>query len=298
MRAAALAVLAAASNAAAEPRGSATAELRIHPGDTEQDEVAHYGLFPSLVLGGGYRITDDIEVAASIAVAKISATWENIGGLANGFVEGRWRSSFGAVDFVVGAGLAFPLDYSLPGARCFMPEKPGGDSLVLDFGTNPACWDRSAYRRASLHRGGWNMWMWAPDWITAVATVRGDMRDGKWHIGSELGVGLAFPATDAHEGDTAVIAQASGEFAYEISPRWRLGLRAIMAGVALDDESPFYGTTEPFAEVAPSELWRLRLGLLIPLFDLSNNDVSPGLGGYKPSENVSIGVTAVVTIDR
>ncbi|MBA3464823.1 MAG: hypothetical protein H0T46_33120 [Deltaproteobacteria bacterium] len=298
MRASALALLAAAGTAAAEPRGGASAELRMHVGDTEQDEVVHPGLFPSLVLGGGYRLTDDIEVAAAFAAAKISATWENIGGLANGFVEGKWATTVGDVRLVIGAGVAFPLDYSIPAADCFMPEKPGGDSLVLDFGTNTACWDRSAYRRAAIHRGGWNMWLWAPDWITGVASVRAERRPGPWRITADVGAGLAFAVTDAHEGERAIIVQAAGEVGYAVSTRWTLGIRSVIAGVSLDDESPVLMSFEPFAQVVGSPLWQLRFSLLIPLSDQSNDDVPPGLGGYNPSENVSIGVTGVVTIDR
>ena len=66
------------------PRASASADLRLHVGDSEQDEVAHYGLFPSLVLGGTFRLHEVVQLEAAVAAAKVTATWENIGGLAAG----------------------------------------------------------------------------------------------------------------------------------------------------------------------------------------------------------------------
>ena len=100
-----LVLVALSGAAAADPRGSASAELRMHVGDSEQDEVAHYGLFPSLVLGGTFAVTEDIDVEAAFAAAKVTATWENIGGLANGYLGARHRR--GSLTF--GAGVTLPL---------------------------------------------------------------------------------------------------------------------------------------------------------------------------------------------
>lgn len=291
MRAAALALLAASGTAAAEPRGSANVELRMHVGDTEKDEVVHPGLFPSIVLGGRFGVTDIIEVEAMLAAATISAQWENIGGVATAYLGGRVR--LGAV--TLAAGVVAPTDYSIPAPACFMPELDPGATLVLDYGTNTSCWDRSAYRRAMIHRGGWNAWLWAPDFISGVATARYDRTEANMMVAVEAGLGVA---ESRYESATAVIGQLGAEAAYRVSRRWHVGGRAAIMGVLLDHESPALVSAEPYAEVAPRNDVRLRFSLLIPLADLSNDDVPPGRGGYKPSENVSIGVTGVVTIGR
>lgn len=158
-----LAVLGMSRIVDASPRATAAVELRLHRGDTAQDEVPHYGLSPSIVLGGGFSITPDLEIVASLAAAKVSAVWENIGGIASGFLGARTRIHRAGWRAAIALGVAFPLDRSIPAPDCFMPDQGPGDSMVLAFGGNPACWDRSAYRRAALHRGGWDIWMWAPD---------------------------------------------------------------------------------------------------------------------------------------
>jgi hypothetical protein len=176
-----------------------------------------------------------------------------------------------------------------------MPEHAGGDSLVLDYGTSPACWDRSAYRRAMLHRGGWAMWMWAPDFLSAVATARFADAAGDLDYAVEAGGAVGFPITDAHD-TNAIMLQLGAEVAYQLSARWRAGGRAQIAGVMLDTESPALVAAEGFAEYAPRAELRFRAGVLVPIADLSNADVPPGLGGYVPRENVSIGLQGVVTI--
>ncbi|CAN5852329.1 hypothetical protein BH11MYX3_BH11MYX3_04350 [soil metagenome] len=280
--------------AAADPvRGSVFVDLRLHVGDTEQDEVAHYGLSPSIILGGSIVLGRGFEIAASLAAAKLSASWENIGGLANGLLElqrtvrGRsWRA-------MVSAGLAFPLDRSLPAPECFEPDRGPGDSLVLSYGTSTACWDRSAYRRAALHRGAWDIWMWAPDWVSVPVTARFEgtgSRNAFYAI--DAGVAIAMPVTAAHD-DPAVILQIAPEVGVHLSPRWLAGVRAIAAGVVLDRTSPFMVSLEPYAEYAHAAV-RVRFSLLLPLADLRNEDVSPGLGGYQPIELYSLGVQAGV----
>ena len=121
----ALVLLAISGTAFAEPRplprASATMDLRLHVGDTEQDEVAHYGLYPSVVLGGTFRLAQILRLEAAIAAAKVSATWENIGGLANGYLgarllldpppsffpEGGYQNRW-----TIAAGVTLPLDRS------------------------------------------------------------------------------------------------------------------------------------------------------------------------------------------
>lgn len=304
----AVVLLATSGTALAEPlplpRASATLDLRLHVGDSEQDEVAHYGLFPSVVLGGTFRLFQTLQVEAAIAAAKITATWENIGGLANGYLgarllldppptffpEGNYQNRW-----TITAGVTVPLDRSLPAADCFMPEHGGGDSLALDYGTNTSCWDRSAYRRAMLHRGGWNMWMWAPDFLSAVATARFADTAGDLDYTIEAGAALGLPITDAHD-DTAFMFQLGVEVSYRLSPTWRAGGRGQLAAVMLDAESPSLVSAEGFVEYAPRSDLRFRGGLLVPVTDLSNDDVPPGRGGYVPRENVSIGLSGVVTM--
>lgn len=290
-----LAIALASTTAAADPgdHGSAGMELRLHRGDTAQDEVAHYGLYPSVVAGGSVTVRPRLEIVGAFAAAKVSAVWENIGGVANGMLGARTRFALPAGRIAATVGVAFPLASSIPTPDCFEPGTGPGDSLVLAYGDNTACWDRSAHRRAALHRGAWDIWMWAPDWVTAVATGRFEsaQRPGL-HYAIDVGAGAAFAVTDAHEDGSALIAQAAAEVGYWLGPRWLLGVRGLGAGVFLDDTSPAIVSLEPFAELSHENGVRVRAAVMLPLDDLNNDDVSPGLGGYKISEHKSLGILA------
>jgi hypothetical protein len=280
-----------AQRADAEPppgrRGDAYLELRLHPGDTGQDEVVHPGLFPSVVLGGSVAVRRDLDLGIAIAATKVSAEWENIGGLASGALEVRKRLRRPGWNAVVTGGLTFPLDRSIPAARCFPAAQPA-DSLVLSYGNDPGCWDRSAYRRAALHRGAWDIWMWAPDWVTVTSTARIERDQGdRVRYAIDVGAGAAIAVTDAHAG-VAFIGQVAPELGYAVSPRWMVGVRAIAAGVLLDGTSPFILAVEPVAELTHEHV-RVRLSVLFPFADLLNADVSPGLGGYRIVEQISLG---------
>ena len=280
----------AASSAAAEPgeRGSAGFELRLHRGDTEQDEVAHYGYYPSIVVDGSARVGGGIEIAAAVAAAKVSAVWENIGGVANAMLSARTRLARPAWIAELEAGVAFPLDRSIPAPDCF-PEQDDGDSMVFAYGDETACWDRSAYRRAALHRGAWDIWLWAPDWVTVAATARLETSAPTYlYYAVDVGAGGAVAVTDAHEG-AALIGQIAPEIGAHLSARWRAGLRGIAAGVLLDDTSPILLSLEPFVAYQRDEV-RIRLGLLLPLADLRNEEVPPGQGGYTITEHKSLGL--------
>jgi hypothetical protein len=273
------------------PRGSAALELRLHRADTEQDEVEHLGFYPSIVVGGSVRVGETIEVTAALAAARRSAVWENIGGLGNGFVAGRLHLAGAGWKGLVAAGLAFPLDRSIPAPDCFEPDQGPGDSLVYSYGENTACWDRSAYRRAALHRGAWDIWMWAPDWVTLAGTARVEtVAPSYLYYAVDVGAGAAVSVTEAHDG-AALIGQLAPEAGAFLSPRWRAGLRAIGAGVILDDTSPLLLSLEPFVEYDRDGAFRLRIAFMLPLADLRNPDVSPGLGGYRASEQKSLGIT-------
>lgn len=286
----AIMVTLAASSAAAEPgeHGSAGFELRLHRGDTEQDEVAHYGYYPSIVVDGSARVGGGIEVAAAVAAARVSAVWENIGGVANGMLSARMRLARPAWIAELEAGVAFPLDRSIPAPDCF-PEQEDGDSLVLAYGEETACWDRSAYRRAALHRGAWDIWLWAPDWVTVAATARLETSAPTYlYYAVDVGAGGAVAVTDAHDG-AALIGQIAPEIGAQLAARWRAGLRGIAAGVMLDDTSPILISLEPFVAYQ-RDVVRIRLGLLLPLADLRNEEVPPGQGGYEITEHKSLGL--------
>lgn len=292
------ALVAATDAAAEEPapaaarRGSFEIELRMHNGESSQDEVPEKSLYPSVVVAGSVAIRDDLEVVAQIAGARTSAEWENIGGLASGLIGARTRIARDGMRGHIGGGITIPLDYSIPEADCF-PPRQGGDSQVLTFGDDTGCWDRSAYRRAAIHRGGWDIWLWAPDWITAVGTARIETAaPTPMMYALEVGAGAGLAITDIHEDDrVAVMGQVAPEIGALLVPSWRVFLRAPIAGVWLDDESPILVSLEPNIEFEGGG-FRLRLGLLLPLFDLGNEEVSPGLGNYKIRENKSVGITA------
>ncbi len=294
-----LAVAPSAAHADPGDHGSAGAELRLHRADTQQDEVPHHGLYPSIIVSGSATVLPRLEIVAAVAAARVSAVWENIGGVANGMLGARTRLDVPALRgrVVATAGVAFPLDSSIPEADCYMPDHPGGgDSLVLRFGDNPGCWDRSAHRRAALHRGAWDIWMWAPDWVTAFGTGRleSTRRPGLHHA-VDVGAGAAFALTDAHDDDsTALVAQGAAEVGYWFDTRWLVGARGLGAAVFLDDTSPAILSVEPFAELAHGSGLRLRAAVLLPLEDLQNDDVAPGLGGYRIAEHKSLGLYAGV----
>jgi hypothetical protein len=97
--------------------------------------------------------------------------------------------------------------------------------------------------------------------------------------------------TDGHEGDGfAFVAQLAAEGGYWVAPRFRIGLRGTGAGAFVDDTSPFIVSVEPYAAFDHELGFVARFGVLLPLADLRNEEVPPGLGGYKISENKSLGL--------
>jgi hypothetical protein len=271
-----------------ELRHTTWVDLRVSPADAERDEVAHYGLYPSLILGQRLYVGRGFSAEAAVSAAKVTAVWENIGGVGTAYLGGRQ-------DFAAGwlaAGITLPLDYSLPPAGCY-PDQPSGDSLTYAYGQNRSCWDRSAYRRAALNRGFWNAWMWAPDWITpSLRAAARLVKWGGWSIASEVGAGVGLPVTDVHAGETAFLAQGMLEVRHETERRV-LGLRLQGAGAFLAETSPFLIAVEAYGRVPVGRV-SLEARLTLPVDDLRNEDAPAGQAGFRIIELWSLGLGGVI----
>lgn len=148
---------------------------------------------------------------------------------AHGTARGwRWRA---------GLGLTLPL--ATVGTIRDFPMDFAGDSLVYSATTEDEdTWDYSAYRRAAMNRGDWNLWMWAPDWITAFAPGRFERDVSTLTLAFDGALGTAFAIGEGHDGDVAIVAQAAAELAWHATPRTRVGLRVLEVIVFHDERSP------------------------------------------------------------
>jgi len=274
------------------PRNTTWVDLRISQADNGKGDEPQYGLFslyPSIILGHRLYVGRGLSGEAAVSAADETARWENIGGIGTAYLGGRQ-------DFAAGwlaAGTTLPLDHSLPAAAGCERDAPPGDSLTYAFGPDTGCWDRSAYRRAALHRGFWNAWMWAPDWVTPSLRAAARLATwGAWVMASEAGAGVGLPVTDAHRGDIAYLAQAMLEVRHE-TPRHMLGFRLQGAGAFLEETSPFLIAVEAYGRVPVGRV-SLEARLTLPVDDLSNDDVPGAFGGYKPIELWSLGLGGAI----
>ena len=234
----------------------ATSELSLKLGETRKDEVSHRGVFASLVLGGEYEVLPWLDVALDLAATKASADWEEVSGLstaalavhAHGMQRGwRWRAGLGVTLPLAKVGTIrdFPMDFT-------------GDSLVYSATTDDEdTWDYSAYRRAAMNRGDWNLWMWAPDWITVFAPAHVERELAPAFPGRiDAALASAFAIGDGHDaGEVALIAQAAVDVAWHANARARLGLRVLDVIVVHDDLSPHLTsifTARPFGALRSS----------------------------------------------
>ena len=217
--------------ARAEParRASVEYDLSLHYGLTQQAEHDIYSIYPSLILGGKFELTGSLQLLAR-AAATTTTGFENIGGFANAYLGLEYQQSARATDrWTVGAGVTLPLDRSIPLASCYPELDRPSDSLVMSYDWEHAdCWKASGLRRSALNRGGWNAWMWAPDWLTLVGTIKAERNlAGRLGLTGELGTGLAFDVMKARAGvDVASIVQFALAPQLRLSPRSAIGVRS------------------------------------------------------------------------
>lgn len=253
-------------------RWEAMVDLTVHVGEKAQDDPPPLGVFPSLIVGGRWYVGPRLDVSARVAGSAAVATWENISGLANGFVGVGYRGASDGWPYRLGLGVTVPLDRSLPTPDCYeRRDEPPGDSLVYEYAGGGQCWDRSALRRASLNRGGWDMWMWAPDWVTAVATgVIEDRVSERLAVKVEGAAGVALATTDIHDGAVAVVTQIGVEAMYDVTPH-QVGVRLSNAGVHHAEQSPLITAVAPVCRWARGR-WALESRLSLPVIDHRNPD--------------------------
>ena len=277
-----------AATAEQGPRHSTWVDLRVSYSDADRDEVPHYGFYPSIILGQRSSVGRGFSAEAAVSAAYRTAVWENIGGIGTAYFGAR-------KDYAAGwlaAGITVPLAYSLPPAECY-PEQPSGNSLTYAYGPETGCWNRSAYRRAALNRGYWNAWMWAPDWVTPSLRAASRLVTWRnWSLASEVGAGVGLPVTDVHEGELAFVTQAMLEARHETARRV-LGLRVQGAGAFLEETSPFLISLEAYGRLLLGRV-ALEMRVTLPVDDLRNDDVPPGLGGYRIIELWSLGLGGAV----
>ena len=269
----------------------ATSELSLKLGETKQDEVAHRGLFASLILGGHYEALPWLDVALDLAATKASADWEEVSGLSTAALSAHAKGTRSGWRWRAGLGVTLPL--ATVGTIPDFPMDVRGDSLVYSATTEDQdTWDYSAYRRAAMNRGDWNLWMWAPDWITVFAPARVERAlSPAFTVAVDGALATAFAIGDGHEsGDVAVVAQAAAEAAWHASARARIGLRVLDVIVVHDDLSPHLTSIEPYVGYR-SERVDLRVRLTLPIRDHRNADAPDGRSGFRAYEEWGINTT-------
>lgn len=288
MRLAALLVIVPAL-ARAEPP-SATSELSLKIGEAEQDEGPTRGLFASLVLGGHYPVLPWLDVALEWSATKATATWEEVSGLSTAAPSASAHGVRGAWRWRAGLGVTLPL--ATVGTIHDFPMDLTGDSLVYSATTEDQdTWDYSAYRRAAMNRGGWNLWLWAPDWITVFAPARVERDAGAFTVALDGAIATGFAIGDGHEsGDVAVTLQAAADAAWRATARTRVGVRVLDVIVFHDDLSPHLTSVEPYIGWR-SERVDLRVRFTLPVRDHRHPDAMAGRSGFRAYEEWGLNTT-------
>jgi hypothetical protein len=274
----------------------ATSDVSLKIGETENDEVSHPGVFASLILGGRYEALPWLDVAIDLAATKASADWEDVSGLSTAALSTHVHGARDGWRWRVGAGITLPL--AKVGTIRDFPMDFTGDSLVYSATTDDEdTWDYSAYRRAAMNRGDWNMWMWAPDWVTVFAPARVE-RDlaPAFTVAVDTALASAFAVGDGHEsGDVAIIAQGAVDGAWHANASSRIGLRILDVIVFHDDLSPHLTSIEPYFGWQ-SERVDLRVRLTLPIRDHRNANAPEGRSGFRAHEEWGINTTFGVAL--
>ena len=269
----------------------ATSELSLKLGETKKDEVSHRGVFASLILGGRYEALPWLDLALDLSATKASADWEEVSGLSTAALSAHVHGERDGWRWRAGLGMTLPL--AKVGTIPDFPMDFKGDSLVYSATTDDEdTWDYSAYRRAAMNRGDWNMWMWAPDWITVFALARVERAlSPAFTVALDGALASAFAIGDGHDsGEVAVVVQAAVDGAWHANARSRFGLRVLDVIVFHDDLSPHLTSIEPYFG------WRsdsvdLRVRLTLPIRDHRNADAPDGRSGFRAYEEWGINTT-------
>jgi hypothetical protein len=272
----------------------ATTEVSLKIGETQQDEVSHPGVFASLVLGGRYEALPWLDIAVDLSATKASADWEDVSGLSTAAASAHAHGTSAGLRWRVGLGITLPL--ARVGTIRDFPMDFKGDSLVYSATTDDEdTWDYSAYRRAAMNRGDWNMWMWAPDWITAFAPARVEHDLTPVLTGAvDAALGTAFAVGDGHQsGDVAIVVQAAVDLAWHKSERTRLGLRVLDVIVFHDDLSPHLTSVEPYVGYR-TQSFDLGVRFTLPLRDHRHANAMEGRSGFRAYEEWGVNTQLAV----
>ena len=271
----------------------ATTDISLKVGESEKDEVSHPGVFASLILGGRYEALPWLDVAIDLSATKATADWEDVSGLSNAAVSAYVHGTNDGWRWRVGLGVTVPL--ATVGTIQDFPMDFRGDSLVYSATTDDQdTWDYSAYRRAAMNRGDWNMWMWAPDWITAFAPARVERDLAPGLIAALDGAfGTAFAIGEGHDSDVAIVAQAAADVAWSANDRTRVGLRVLDVIVFHEDLSPHLTSLEPYVGYRTRTV-DLRVRLTLPLRDHRHANAMEGRSGFRAYEEWGINTTVNV----
>jgi hypothetical protein len=274
---------------------AATGDLSLKIGEGRHSEGGEdRSLFVSAIVGAKYAALPWLDVAVDLAATKATADWEEVSGLANAAVSATAHGTRDAVRWQVGAGVTIPL--ATVGTIRDFPMDFEGDSLVYSATTEDEdTWDYSAYRRAAMNRGAWNLWMWAPDWVTAFIPARVQTDLAPAITGALDGaLATAFAIGDGHDrGEVAVVAQAAVDVAWHANARSRLGMRVLDVIVFHDDLSPHLTSVEGYFG------WRsgrtdLRIRLTVPVRDHRHPNAPDGMSGFRAYEEWGLNTALAV----
>lgn len=273
----------------------ATGELSVKVGEGEQtDSGEDRSLFVSAIVGGRYAVTPWLDAGLDLSATKATADWEEVSGLSNAALSAAAHGTYRGVRWRAGAGITLPL--AKVGTIHDFPMDFEGDSLVYSATTDDQdTWDYSAYRRAAMNRGNWNMWMWAPDWVTAFVPARAEIDvTPTVTVAGDAAVGAAFAISRGHDdGDVAVVAQLAADLAWQANAHSRIGMRVLDVIVFLDDLSPHLTSIEPYYGWR-SRTTELAVRLTLPIRDHRHADAMEGRSGFRAYEEWGINTSLAV----
>ncbi len=209
------------------------------------------GFALSPVVGGGWYVTDWIRVGAEWGLSMV----------AHSAIEGTVMEDGGAA-FGLGNAL---LEAELVGRTDALRHRVGL-GVTLPFASTDSVSELGALYLAAGMRGAWDVWLWAPERLSLIATGSVETDLGERVVAAaDAGAGVLFYAGD-RGGETVFAAQLAGNVEYRLDSIAIGGrLAAVLADEVLPDRKSFQLSVMPYGRVALGEAAFLSAGFHVNL---------------------------------
>jgi hypothetical protein len=239
-------------------------EISTYFGRYENTFLSTDGVATSPLLGVAYQISERVRVGGAWGFVLFphsairSTGTPQDGGLAfrsgNALLHGDWLTDVEDLRYRIGVGVTLP------------------------FATTSSLADTAALELAMGMRGAWDIWMWAPNRLSVIATGRLELDLApQLIVGGDAGAAILFSTADSSD-ETLITAQLAG-FAEYVADPFVVGLQvfAVLAGDALPDRKDVELALQPYVRLSFERTFLLAgfVMNLLPPFGVSFQEGNP-----------------------